>query len=431
MVRKSNIVFVLFLVVGLLFTHSTVRADVFSSASFRILDSVINTAGGRSTSTSFILLEASGELGIGTSTITNFTLNVGFLTFPTVTIPTVTPAAGDTKVDLSWTSSTGALGWVVSGYTVGQSTTSGGPYTYTSLGNITSSSRTGLSNGITYYFVVLPEDAFGNTIATSTEVSAIPVAGAPPPPSGGGGGIAPSQAIITGFAAPLSRVYLLKDGQRLSDQLTGLSGEFLFQVSNVSVGNHLFSLYFEDPNDDISPHLPFRIGLRGGVTITVGDLLLAPTFSISSNNRDQIIMTGFTVPEGTLRLSLVEVASDEITTASTLASGDGSYTISLPTESLVPGLFRAFIRSFFNTLSSGENILDFVLGTDAEIEVVKSKRDECVPSDFNGDGRVNIIDFSILLFWFNRFEPLPAIDLNDDRTINLFDFSIMTYCWTG
>ena len=159
--------------------------------------------------------------------------------------------------------------------------------------------------------------------------------------------------------------------------------------------------------------------------------MLAPTFSISSNNRDQIIMTGFTVPEGTLRLSLVEVASDEITTASTLASGDGSYTISLPTESLVPGLFRAFIRSFFNTLSSGENILDFVLGTDAEIEVVKSKRDECVPSDFNGDGRVNIIDFSILLFWFNRFEPLPAIDLNDDRTINLFDFSIMTYCWTG
>jgi len=101
--------------------------------------------------------------------------------FPFSSTPVVTPTAGDAQVSLSWTAATALVGWSVGGYNVGQSTVSGGPYTYTSVGAVTSSTRTGLSNGTTYYFVVRVEDAFGNSIATSTEVSEAPVAGAAPP----------------------------------------------------------------------------------------------------------------------------------------------------------------------------------------------------------------------------------------------------------
>jgi hypothetical protein len=164
-------------------------AETFSSSNFKVLDPVINISGDRSTSANFILLQALGELGLGTSSATSFQITPGFLAFPAVTAPAVTATAGDAQATLSWTAASGFLGWTVSSYNVGQSTTAGGPYTYTSLGNVLSSTRTGLSNGTTYYFVIRPEDIFGNTIATSTEVSATPQAGVA---TGGGGGGPPS-----------------------------------------------------------------------------------------------------------------------------------------------------------------------------------------------------------------------------------------------
>ena len=149
--------------------------DEFTSTNFKVLDPVL-APGGYSSSTSYQLTGVITQIAIGTSTITDFNVSGGFLFFPFASSPTVTATAGDGQVSLSWTSSSGLLGWTVSGYNVGQSTTSGGPYTYTSLGNITSSTRTGLTNGTTYYFVVRAEDVFDNSIATSSEVSATPVA---------------------------------------------------------------------------------------------------------------------------------------------------------------------------------------------------------------------------------------------------------------
>jgi len=182
--------FFLGIVMSALFFSSfsgAVNAEVFSSNSFRILDPVIDTTSGFSSSTSFKLQQSIGQLSPGTSTASSFGLRSGFLFFPTVTIPTVTATAGDGQVSFSWTSSTGFLGWIVSGYNIGYSTVSGGPYTFTDAGNVTSYSVTGLTNGTTYYFIVRPEDAFGNSIATSSEVLATPVA-SPQTPTGGGGG---------------------------------------------------------------------------------------------------------------------------------------------------------------------------------------------------------------------------------------------------
>jgi len=179
------------------------NAEIFQSSSFRILDPVISSGAERSTSASFILSQSLGEFALGSSTASSFQLNPGFLTFPAVTLPTVTATAGDAQVSLSWTTASGALGWTVGGYNVGQSTTSGGPYTYTSLGNVTSSTRTGLTNGTQSFFVIRPEDAFGNSIATSTEVSATPVAAAPTPPPRSGGGGPPSLITIPWIPPPV------------------------------------------------------------------------------------------------------------------------------------------------------------------------------------------------------------------------------------
>jgi hypothetical protein len=50
-------------------------------------------------------------------------------------------------------------------------------------------------------------------------------------------------------------------------------------------------------------------------------------------------------------------------------------------------------------------------------------------ADYNCDGLVNIVDFSILIYWFNRAPVPEAIDLTGDGAVNLRDFSVMAYYW--
>ncbi|HEY4524192.1 MAG TPA: hypothetical protein VJL36_00315 [Candidatus Paceibacterota bacterium] len=52
--------------------------------------------------------------------------------------------------------------------------------------------------------------------------------------------------------------------------------------------------------------------------------------------------------------------------------------------------------------------------------------------DLNGDGRVDIVDLSILLYYFDQ----PGIircdsDFNGDRLINLVDLSVLLFYWTA
>lgn len=67
---------------------------------------------------------------------------------------------------------------------------------------------------------------------------------------------------------------------------------------------------------------------------------------------------------------------------------------------------------------------------------ISKKREEvlCSRYDLNCDGRINLVDFSILAYWWKR--PLTAeakrrIDFNGDGKVSLVDFSILAYHWTG
>ncbi len=51
-------------------------------------------------------------------------------------------------------------------------------------------------------------------------------------------------------------------------------------------------------------------------------------------------------------------------------------------------------------------------------------------ADLNRDGRVDLVDFSILLYNWGRPQN-PVADLNADGRVDLVDFSILLYWWTG
>ena len=49
--------------------------------------------------------------------------------------------------------------------------------------------------------------------------------------------------------------------------------------------------------------------------------------------------------------------------------------------------------------------------------------------DLNGDGKVNLVDFSILLTHWNTSDSIA--DLDSSGNVGLPDFSIMLFYWTG
>ena len=101
----------------------------------------------------------------------------------TPTAPATAPAsptslvatAGNAQVSLTWSASSGALG-----YRVKRSTTNGGPYTQVATSIAASYIDTPLTNGTTYYYVVSAANAAGES-ANSAQASALPVVTNPPP----------------------------------------------------------------------------------------------------------------------------------------------------------------------------------------------------------------------------------------------------------
>jgi len=65
-------------------------------------------------------------------------------------------------------------------------------------------------------------------------------------------------------------------------------------------------------------------------------------------------------------------------------------------------------------------------------EPAPEKETECDNyADLNCDGRVDIIDISILLYWFDKPNVSPKVDLNADGRTDMTDLSILVYYWTN
>lgn len=430
-------------------------ADEFTSSSFRVLDPVLAPAG-YSTSTGFQLWSTITEIALGTSSASSFSLGSDFLRFPFASTPAVSATAGNAQVALSWTASQGFSGWTASGYNIGQSTTSGGPYTYTSFGNVLSSTRTGLTNSTTYYFVIIVKDIFGYAIATSTQVSATPTAPATTPaptptptptPSGGGGGggggggyvapttpASPTAVILSGRAYPLSKVSVLKDGQLAVTTIAGPDSNFTITISDLSAGNYKFSVYSEDGNNIRSSPFTFPIYITAGATTKIDGIFIAPTIAVDKSQvkrGDTIAIFGQSAQASEI---IISVNSEQEIFVTKKSDDKGVYLLNFDTSVLDLGQHSTKAKaSLSGEISAFSNTLGFLVGTKnmpAAVGKIFMK------GDLNEDGHVNLVDFSIAAFWYKRplsalFAPKEVNHLNGDGKIDLVDFSIMAFYWTG
>lgn len=416
-------------------------ATDYSSNSFILRDPVVTVGGTRSTSGTFQYFGSTGQTTAGQSSNT-FIQRAGFLYFPVATASVVTATAGDTSASLSWTAATAELGYTISAYEVGQSTVSGSGYGYTNVGNVLSSTRSSLTNGTAYYFVVRALDSLGDAIATSTEVTTTPVASAATTPgdsgSGGGGGAGPilpaqvTRVVLNGTAYPNSPVLVLRDGQLVSTIVAGSDATFTTTLSGLTAGTYQFGVSSEDRDGRRSVLVVVPVTVRAGTTTRVAGLYLPPTIAadkLEVRQGEELRVLGQSAPGHEVVLVGTR-ERDEVMLATVTAGADGMYAYRLDTARLQRGTYRVRSKATFGGVTSGMNSgVSFVVG---DTTVVATPQTGCsLRVDFNQDCRVNIIDFSILVYWFDQPNPPTRVELSGDGAVDLVDFSVLVYYWTG
>src|SRR3989344_138637 len=282
----------------------TVFADQYSSSGFTITDPVVKS-GHYATSSSYELYGTFGEVDIGTSTASSYEVRAGFLYFPTVSLPVVSTTPGDSQITLTWTAAVGTLGWTVSSYTVGQSTASGGPYTYTSVGNVLTSTRSSLTNGTLYYFVILAQDAFNNYVATSTEVSNTPVAGAANTSSTSvnNGGIVQSAVYFSGIAYPDAIITIFKDSELVAQTVALPDGKFNVSISGLNAGTFTFVLRARNVDGRLSQSPSYTVQVPANSTTNISNIYFPLPYSPDITKKDGAANFGSATSDKTAALA--------------------------------------------------------------------------------------------------------------------------------
>ncbi len=415
---------------------SSVQAIDLTSSSFIVRDPVILSGSGYSASSSFRYFGSLGQTVIGASASGGFIERSGFLYFSIVNSPVLSGTSASGQANLTWTASSAGLGYNVSAYEVGQSTTNGSGYTFTNVGNVLSSNRTGLTNGNTYYFVVRTLDALGDVIATSNQVSVVPAApGGGGGGGGGGSGSSSTGVTFSGYAFPLSNVTIMKDGVVVLETIAGGDARFSVRLSTLVSGSYNFAVYGTDTDGVRSNSFSFPITIEEGDSATISGIFLAPTIRVDKSQvrkGDDIVIFGQTTPESEVT---IEVNSETPHFVETSSNDDGVYLYNFNTAPLEMGGHSTKSKSLLdNGQSSGYGRqVAFDVGTQ-NIPVIP-EAGSC-RADLNSDSRINLVDFSIAAFWFNKALSGDIVSkevdcLNADGKINLIDFSIMAFYWTG
>lgn len=239
-----------------------------------------------------------------------------------------------------------------------------------------------------------------------------------------------AQVTISGFTAPRSTVTTLVDGKIAQTATAGTNGEFSITILAIARGAYTFGIYSTDAAKVRSSTFSTSFTVTGARASALSNILIAPTVLATPDpvNPGQVLtLSGYAVPNAALAIDNEKegnTSSRKSFTAQSNAAGVWSVTVD--TNGLAAGTYKARAKA---TLVSG-------LGTNYSTYTlygVGQAADRGLNSDLNRDGKVNLVDFSILLFWWGTAggDSNPPADINADTKVNLTDFSILLFNWTG
>ncbi len=281
-------------------------------------------------------------------------------------------------------------------------------------------------------WVVLIGTIAHSQIITDTDnvIISAQVNGAPPNNGGGGGDNSPTEVKFSGMAYPSSKVFILKDSVVVATTIADPDAKFAVTLSNLASGSYSFSVYGEDDEARKSTAYSFPVFVTSGTTITIGGIFLSPTIDVDKlevRKGEPIAIFGSSAPNAEVSI-VVHSETEHIKRVMTDESG--TYFLRFDSAPLEYGNHITKSAAIADTnVSLFSNSAAFRVGENT----ILKKPGACplLRGDLNCDGHVNLVDFSIMAFWYKKNSFPEKVDLNGDGAITLVDFSIMAYNWTG
>jgi cysteine-rich repeat protein len=249
--------------------------------------------------------------------------------------------------------------------------------------------------------------------------------------SGGGGGSDREQneteISVSGIAYPGRTVNILLDTETVGSVRAASNGRFEFSTA-ASPGTATMGFWSTDTSNVRSVTFNTTFDVTQGAITNITGVIMPPTLSLSTQNAnpgDTIRVSGQSIPNASIEV----VVNEREFVATTTSDAAGIWSYELDTQRLRVAEHTIRARSvtengLLRSQSGYSLALQLFVGVDGRVTT---------PSDLNRDGRINLIDFSILIFWWgtNGGDSDPTADINGNGRVGIEDFSILLFNWTG
>lgn len=284
-------------------------------------------------------------------------------------------------------------------------------------------------------FFLLVSVVFLTPVASAlTENSGVSVtigSGAQPPGPPAPG---PTTGAVTmaGKAYPRAFMVMYQDGAVAATFLANADGTFSHTISGVQPGIHSFGIYAEDKVGRKSPTLSLSINIMVGTTTKIENLFMPPTIETPAQAEQgpATVLLGSTFPNANIFL-FIEPGG---VVKQIRANAQGNWQYSLATSGLGIGSYTARARAITDQGEQSEFSLEVQFQITKEPSLPEEPPVEpregflCPNGDLNGDGKVNIVDVSIWIYYLNTSDS--CADQNGDGIVDIIDLSIIIYWWT-
>lgn len=231
---------------------------------------------------------------------------------------------------------------------------------------------------------------------------------------------------FVGFAASDGEVVVSRDGSNVGHVTTGPDSLFNVTVSDQPVGAHTFVLSGTDAQGASLAPITFVLLLTLNTTTYLNNVFLGPSIAIDQTTLklgQSFQLSGATAPNSSVTVTL----QSNPTTVTATSDGQGEWQMSVNSTTIGTGSHTAKARAMTTSaiISAYSQTINF------SVNPVGSC-DGKATADLNCDGKVNLTDFSVLLFFWQQKNPSNArADINNDGVVDIVDFSILLYQWTG
>jgi hypothetical protein len=194
----------------------------------------------------------------------------------------------------------------------------------------------------------------------------------------------------------------------------------------LAAAGSLWTVFAEDADGQQSPIAEVDI---------CDNIILGPTLSLNRGEvrrGDTLLLFGYSVPRSMVRITVSEALP--VTVVKVRTNDDGFYQYRLDTAFLASGQYQVFVQTFTNDNQLSQKSGPRFFGVGQRSVAISFPRRFPSFVDISQDGRIMLIDLSILAYWYGR--PLPErmrqrVDLNDNGRVDLVDLSILAYYLTG